>query len=102
MSISLIAVFIPMLFMGGLVGRMFREFAATLSIAVAISALVSLTVTPMLAAHLASRAPRPPGWFGRNFEAAMDRLQPGVFSEKIWSLERRLYRPRYDELTPEG
>ncbi|GGJ18536.1 efflux RND transporter permease subunit [Neoroseomonas lacus] len=73
-SLSLIAVFIPLLFMGGIVGRMFREFAATLSIAVAISALISLTVTPMLAAHLASAAPRPPGWFGRHFEAAMDRL----------------------------
>jgi multidrug efflux pump len=76
-SLSLIAVFIPLLFMGGIVGRMFREFAATLSIAVAISALISLTVTPMLAAHLASAAPRAPGWFGRRFEASMDRLVDG-------------------------
>ncbi len=73
MSLSLIAVFIPLLFMGGIVGRMFREFAATLSIAVAISAVVSLTVTPMIAAHL-GRAPRGPGRFARLFEAAMDRL----------------------------
>jgi multidrug efflux pump len=73
MSLSLIAVFIPLLFMGGIVGRMFREFAATLSIAVAISAVVSLTVTPMVAAHL-GRAPRPPGRLRRGFEAAMDRL----------------------------
>jgi multidrug efflux pump len=73
-SLSLIAVFIPLLFMGGIVGRLLQEFAATLTIAVAISALVSLTVTPMLAAHLARGAPRPPGWFGRLFEAGMDRL----------------------------
>ncbi len=73
MSLSLIAVFIPLLFMGGIVGRMFREFAATLSIAVAISAVVSLTVTPMIAAHL-GRTPRGPGRFARLFEAAMDRL----------------------------
>ncbi len=73
-SLSLVAVFIPLLFMGGIVGRMLREFAATLSIAVGISALISLTVTPMLAAHLASREPRPPGRFGRAFEAGMDRL----------------------------
>jgi len=73
-SLSLIAVFIPLLFMGGIVGRMLREFAATLSIAVVISAIISLTVTPMLAAHLASRAPRPPGRLGRAFEAGMDGL----------------------------
>jgi multidrug efflux pump len=77
MSLSLIAVFIPLLFMSGVVGRMFREFAATLSIAVAISAVISLTVTPMLAAHLARSAPRPPGLFGRLFEAAMRALVDG-------------------------
>jgi len=52
MSISLIAVFIPLLFMGGIVGRLFREFAVTLSVAVAISLVVSLTTTPMLCAKL--------------------------------------------------
>jgi hydrophobe/amphiphile efflux-1 (HAE1) family protein len=51
-TVSLIAVFIPILFMGGIVGRLFREFAVTLSIAIAISAVVSLTVTPTMAAHL--------------------------------------------------
>ncbi|MGD0091972.1 MAG: efflux RND transporter permease subunit [Planctomycetota bacterium] len=53
-SISLIAVFIPLLFMGGLVGRLFREFAVTLSLAIAVSMVVSLTATPMLCAYLAS------------------------------------------------
>ncbi|MEI7959099.1 MAG: efflux RND transporter permease subunit, partial [Verrucomicrobiota bacterium] len=52
LSISLIAVFIPLLFMPGIVGRLFREFAITLSVAVAISAFVSLTLTPMMCARL--------------------------------------------------
>ena len=47
-SISLIAVFIPLLFMGGIVGRLFREFAVTLSAAIVVSVVVSLTLTPML------------------------------------------------------
>jgi multidrug efflux pump len=52
LTLSLIAVFIPLLFMTGLVGRMFREFALTLSIAVVVSAVVSLTLTPMMCARL--------------------------------------------------
>ncbi len=51
-SISLIAVFIPILLMGGIVGRLFREFAITLSAAVLVSMLISLTTTPMMSAHL--------------------------------------------------
>jgi multidrug efflux pump len=51
MSLSLVAVFIPLLLMGGLVGRLFREFAVTLSAAVAVSLLISLTMTPMLCAR---------------------------------------------------
>jgi multidrug efflux pump subunit AcrB len=52
LSISLIAVFIPLLFMTGIVGRLFREFAITLSVAVAVSAVISLTLTPMMCAKL--------------------------------------------------
>jgi hydrophobe/amphiphile efflux-1 (HAE1) family protein len=52
LSVSLIAVFIPLLFMTGIVGRLFREFAITLSVAVAVSAVVSLTLTPMMCARL--------------------------------------------------
>jgi multidrug efflux pump len=52
LTCSLLAVFIPLLFMGGLVGRMFREFALTLSMAVLVSAVVSLTLTPMMCAAL--------------------------------------------------
>ncbi|MGD0106291.1 MAG: efflux RND transporter permease subunit [Rhodopila sp.] len=51
MSLSLIAVFIPILLMGGIVGKLFREFAVTLSVAIAVSLLVSLTTTPMLCAR---------------------------------------------------
>jgi multidrug efflux pump len=52
LTLSLVAVFIPLLFMSGLVGRMFREFALTLTIAVVVSAIVSLTLTPMMCARL--------------------------------------------------
>ena len=51
-SISLVAVFIPLLLMGGIVGRLFREFAVTMSVAIGISMVVSLTATPMMCAHL--------------------------------------------------
>jgi len=57
-SLSLIAVFVPLIFMGGLVGRLFREFALTMSAAVAISLVVSLTATPMMAARLLGREER--------------------------------------------
>ena len=52
LTLSLIAVFIPLLFMTGLVGRMFREFALTLTIAVVVSAVISLTLTPMMCGRL--------------------------------------------------
>ena len=52
MSTSLVAVFIPILLMGGMVGRLFREFAVTLSAAIAVSLVVSLTTTPMMCAAL--------------------------------------------------
>ncbi len=57
LTASLLAVFIPLLFMSGLVGRMFREFAVTLSIAVVVSAIVSLTLTPMMCARLLKAEP---------------------------------------------
>ena len=64
MSLSLIAVFIPILLMGGIVGRLFREFAVTLSVAILVSLVVSLTTTPMMCARLLrpsrpKRKPRP-------------------------------------------
>jgi multidrug efflux pump len=78
-SISLIAVFLPILLMGGIYGRIFREFAITLSVAVLISLAVSLTTTPMMAAYLIGK-PKPTekkGWFGRFSDgtvAAMTRV----------------------------
>lgn len=56
-SVSLIAAFIPLLFMGGIVGRLFREFSVTLAVAIAVSMLVSLSVTPMICAHYVRSAP---------------------------------------------
>src|SRR5207344_1130892 len=56
-SCSLIAVFIPLLLMGGIIGRLFREFALTVTAAIAISALVSLTLAPMMCARFMQRAP---------------------------------------------
>ena len=56
MSISLIAVFFPILLMGGIVGRLFHEFAMTLTIAILMSLIVSLTTTPMMCAYLALAA----------------------------------------------
>jgi len=69
-SLSLVAVFIPLLFMGGQVGRLFREFAVTLSAAVLISLVISLTTTPMMCAWLlkAEHDGKPPGRVSRAFE----------------------------------
>src|SRR4030095_15779898 len=52
MSLSLIAVFIPILLMGGIVGRLFREFSVTLAVAIMVSLVISLTTTPMMCARL--------------------------------------------------
>ncbi|OLO11539.1 multidrug transporter subunit MdtC [Chromohalobacter japonicus] len=64
MSVSLVAVFLPLLFMGGFIGRMFFEFAMTLSLAVLVSLVISLTLTPMLCARWLrpGRKRRPPRW----------------------------------------
>ena len=73
MSTSLIAVFIPILLMGGIVGRLFREFAVTLSAAILVSLVVSLTTTPMLSARfLKAHSDRKPGWFYRKGEVALN------------------------------
>ena len=74
-SISLIAAFIPMLFMSGVPGRIFREFSLTLSFAIIISAFVSLTITPTICAHLMPKAnDRPPNRFDRLFEGGLEKL----------------------------
>jgi multidrug efflux pump len=80
MSLSLIAVFIPILLMGGIVGRLFREFALTLSLAILVSLLISLTTTPMLCALLLR--PRQPQHTRRMF----DRLLAGYERTLGWAL----------------
>ena len=85
MSLSLVAVFVPVLFMGGIVGRLFHEFAVTLSVAIGISLLVSLTVTPMLASrwlrpHRA--APARPSRLAR----AWDSIHDGYARSLRWAL----------------
>ncbi|MFZ1037895.1 MAG: efflux RND transporter permease subunit, partial [Smithella sp.] len=73
MSLSLIAVFIPILLMGGIVGRLFREFAVTLSAAIVVSLFVSLTMTPMMCArHLRSKEELKTGWFYQKSEQAFE------------------------------
>ena len=58
LTVSLVAVLIPLLFMGGLIGRLFREFAVTLAASIGVSALLSLTLTPMMCAHLLRPEPK--------------------------------------------
>ena len=74
MSISLVAVFIPLLFMGGLVGRLFHEFAVTLSVAVLVSGVISLTLTPMMCSRLLKPETQhgKPGIFHRASEAVFN------------------------------
>ncbi|MDR3523566.1 MAG: efflux RND transporter permease subunit [Acetobacteraceae bacterium] len=71
-SISLIAVFIPLLFMGGVLGRLFHEFATTLAMAIAISAAVSLSLTPMICAQFMDERPARRTWWSP-IDAAVDR-----------------------------
>ena len=95
-SLSLVAVFIPLLFMGGAVGRMFREFAMTLSIAVMISLVISLTTTPMMCAMLLkpqrdaaerqSVAQRSRGAVARGLARAQGALERAYGHALDWSL----------------
>jgi HAE1 family hydrophobic/amphiphilic exporter-1 len=87
MTLSLAAVFIPLLFMGGILGRLLHEFAVTISVAILVSGFVSLTLTPMLS----SRFLRPPSTekHGRLY-AASDRVFAGMLQAYDWSLRRVL------------
>ncbi|HET8883714.1 MAG TPA: efflux RND transporter permease subunit [Solimonas sp.] len=90
-SLSLVAVFIPLLFLGGQAGRLFREFAVTLSTAVMISLVISLTTTPMLCALLlrGGDAAAQPGRVARFFEAGFDRLLKTYEHSLDWALAAR-------------
>ena len=94
LTVSLIAVLIPLLFMGDIVGRLFREFAVTLSVTILMSALVSLTLTPMMAAKLLKHTPASEqGWFykvsERFFERVIARYAVGV----RWVLRHQTFTP---------
>ncbi|MBH2018247.1 MAG: efflux RND transporter permease subunit [Burkholderiales bacterium] len=91
-SLSLVAVFIPLLFMGGQTGRLFREFAVTLSAAVMISLVISLTTTPMMCAWLLKphAGAKPPGRIARAFENAFNRLLKGYETALDWALASKL------------
>jgi multidrug efflux pump len=90
MSLSLIAVFIPFQLIGGLVGRLFREFTVTLSVAILISLVVSLTTTPMMCARLLERdVARRRGRFSVWFEERFTALRLGYERSLGWALEHR-------------
>src|SRR5947208_5528939 len=82
-SVSLVAAFIPLLFMSGVVGRVFREFSVTLCFAIAVSTLVSLTLTPMICAHFVRKPPSPNATlFDRIVEGILGRLM-GAYAQSL-------------------
>jgi multidrug efflux pump len=90
MSLSLVAVFIPILMMGGVVGRLFREFSITLSVAVLVSLLVSLTTTPMMCSRLIrSRSERGEGRLFQLSERAFQGMLDGYARSLRWALRYR-------------
>ena len=90
MTSSLLAVFIPILLMGGILGRIFREFAVTLSAAVAISMVVSLTTTPAMCSKLLkSEKEKRHNWLGRASENAFNKAQEGYASSLRWVLRHQ-------------
>ena len=90
MTISLAAVFIPVLFMSGIMGRLFHEFAVTIMVAIGISGLVSLSLTPMLC----SRFLKPPSEHMNAFQRASERVFDGLRSAYGWTL-RGVLRHRF-------
>jgi multidrug efflux pump len=89
-SISLVAVFIPLLFMGGIIGRLFREFAVTMTVAVMISLLLSLTTTPMIASiMLRDKSEKTEGRVARFVGAQIERVQARYARSLDWALANR-------------
>ena len=90
LTMSLVAVFIPLLFMTGLVGRMFREFALTLTIAVVASAVISLTLTPMMCGRLLRAGQSgAAGAMTRRFHDLIERSVEGYHASLLWVLRRQ-------------
>jgi multidrug efflux pump len=91
LTVSLIAVLIPLLFMGGVIGRLFSEFAITLAVTIVISAVVSLTVVPMLCARLLrAQAQRHPSRFERFSEGLFDKTLAAYERGLVWVLDHQL------------
>jgi multidrug efflux pump len=91
LTISLVAVLIPLLFMGNVVGRLFREFAVTLSVTVLISAAVSLTLIPMMCSRMLRHDPlENQNWFYRLTEALFDRTIEGYGRSLQWVLSHKI------------
>jgi multidrug efflux pump len=87
MSLSLVAVFIPILLMGGIVGRLFREFSITLSVAVLVSLFVSLTTTPMMCSRLIREVrPQEQGWLFRRIERVFELMLNTYERALRWAL----------------
>ncbi len=89
MTVSLVAVFIPFLFMGGIVGALFREFSVTIAAAILVSGLVSLTLTPMLTARMRPPSNRGPGRVSRGVERVFDKLVAVYDRSLVWTLQHR-------------
>jgi len=87
MSTSLIAVFIPILLMGGIVGRLFREFSVTLSVAILMSLLISLTVTPTMCAWLLKREPEIEYADTSGYSRFIKKVKEKYASSLLWVLE---------------
>ncbi len=88
-SISLVAAFIPLLFMGGVLGRLFREFSVTLVFAIIVSTIVSLSVTPMICAHYIREVPTTRSRFDRVVEGFLERLVNAYASTLTVALRHR-------------
>lgn len=86
MSLSLIAVFLPLLMLGGLIGRFFKEFAVTLSVSIAISLVISLTLTPMMCARLLRAHPQREQGRVRGFGRVLNAIQQGYGCSLNWVL----------------
>jgi multidrug efflux pump len=87
MSISLVAVFIPILLMGGIIGRLFREFAVVLSVAILVSLAVSLTTTPMMCSVLLREEAKHGRWYMAS-ERLFEKLLKGYERSLAWVLDR--------------
>ena len=90
LTVSLVAVLIPLLFMGDIVGRLFREFAVTLAVTILVSAVVSLTLTPMMCSRLLRHKPEAQqGWFYRHSETVLERIIAAYSVTLRWVLKHQ-------------